>query len=374
MLLYSIIMITAIILAFASDRIKGVRQKRAMEILMLVILVLLSGLRSDFINSDDVVYKNIYNYIPTITELDLSSKTLEIATLGMEKGYIVYNSLFKTIGLSFYGFTLVNSAIFYFGMYFILRKRFDNFNLFLVFFIYKMMFFDTFVSLRQPIAMLIFWYSIKFVEQRKFWKYLICCVGACLFHSTALILFVVYFLYNVKFTKRCVILIGLIGLAFLLLNITGIFIFNPVNILSNIFETGVNNLKVEVYFGNTGSVSLLNIVELYVIIYIIIKRYDKVVSSKNDIALVSIIMLIPIFTIFRSFEIVSRFKDYFIIFYIVILERFMKDKQGMKIMIITLLSVICMLGYTRYISIFGNGVFTKYRTFIEDGYSIFIGK
>lgn len=55
-----------------------------------------------------------------------------------------------------------------------------------------------FVLLRQFIAMMIVWYAYKYIEKRKFLKYvlLICCAG--LFHFSAFIMLPMYFILNRK--------------------------------------------------------------------------------------------------------------------------------------------------------------------------------
>lgn len=55
-------------------------------------------------------------------------------------------------------------------------------------------------GIRQGVALSIFLYSIRFIENKKFGKYLICILLAASFHFSALILIGVYFVRNIRFS------------------------------------------------------------------------------------------------------------------------------------------------------------------------------
>ena len=62
---------------------------------------------------------------------------------------------------------------------------------------------------RQMIAISIILCGIKFIENRKFWKYLIIILFAMTFHKTALLALVLYFLYPIKWQTNAK--LGLVG-------------------------------------------------------------------------------------------------------------------------------------------------------------------
>ena len=147
---------------------------------------------------------------------------------------ISFNSICKTIGFSFYGFTLINSIIFYSCLYIGLKRHINNFNFLILVFMYKMFFYDTFISMRQSISIAIFFVALNYIKDKKLVKYIICCVIATLFHNSSIILFPNYLINYLKIDKKKLRIITVIFIIFLILNITGIFVFNPYNILNKI--------------------------------------------------------------------------------------------------------------------------------------------
>lgn len=366
------------IAAILNDKLKNEKEKRIFEISILIFLCIISGTRYNLGGTDYFVYKTVYDVVPTINEFNFESVQNINGTFGMEKGYLLYNSIIKTLGFSFYGFTLINSIIFYTCLYIGLKRYIKNFNFFLIIFLYKMFFYDTFISMRQSVSMVIFFIALQFIEKKKPVKYWILCTIALFFHNSAIILFPLYFIRNFKISKKTFMIINIVGLIFLILNITGIFVFNPINVINILFSNNSIALeKSNSYFDITEKISIIHSLEYFVIAIILYFNYEYI-QNKNDKSKLVInifIILMFIFTVMRGFVIITRIKDYFLWTYSIILYYLMENQEIKKKNIIAILvCVVCLYGYIRYLKSFDKGGLIPYNSYLNDKVSIYIEK
>ena len=366
------------IAAILNDKLKNEKEKRIFEISILIFLCIISGTRYNLGGTDYFVYKTVYDVVPTINEFNFESVQNINGTFGMEKGYLLYNSIIKTLGFSFYGFTLINSIIFYTCLYIGLKRYIKNFNFFLIIFLYKMFFYDTFISMRQSVSMVIFFIALQFIEKKKPVKYWILCTIALFFHNSAIILFPLYFIRNFKISKKTFMIINIVGLIFLILNITGIFVFNPINVINILFSNNSIALeKSNSYFDITEKISIIHSLEYFVIAIILYFNYEYI-QNKNDKSKLVInifIILMFIFTVMRGFVIITRIKDYFLWTYSIILYYLMENQEIKKKNIIAILvCVVCLYGYIRYLKSFDNSGLIPYNSYLNDKVSIYIEK
>lgn len=375
MLFYLSIFVICVITAVINSRLENEKDRRIFEIAILIILCVVSGTRYNLGGSDYFVYKTVYKSVPLIQNFDFNTVQKIYGTFGMEKGYLFFNSLVKTLGFNFYGFTLINSIIFYMCLYIGLKRYIKNFNYFLVIFLYKMFFYDTFISLRQPIAMAIFFIALQFIEKREPIKYWLLCLLAFTFHNSAIILLPLYFINKIKISKKMFKIINIIGLVFLILNMTGIFVFNPTGIVNKIFSSNENALeKAEGYFETDEKISIIHTLEYYLIAIIIYFNYDYVQNKDehSNYILNLFLILMFIFTLLRGFVIITRIKDYFLWTYPVILYYLIENKECRNKIVLSITSVIiCLYGYMRYIKKFDNGGLMPYNSYLNDNINIY---
>lgn len=375
MLFYLSIFVICIITAVINSKIKKEKEKRIFEIFMLVVLCLISGTRYNLGGSDYFAYKTAYKTVPLIQNFNFNTVQNIYGTYGMEKGYLFFNSIIKTLGFNFYGFTLIHAIIFYMCLYIGLKKYTKNFNYFLIIFLYKMFFYDTFISMRQSIAMAIFFIAIQFIEKKQPIKYLIMCFFAFMFHNSAIILFPIYFINKIKVSKKMFRIINIIGLIFLILNISGIFVFNPTGIVNKIFSNNESALeKAEGYFDIDEKIGIIHTLEYYLIAIVIYFNYDYIQNKDehSNYVLNIFIILMFIFTLLRGFVIITRIKDYFLWSYPVILYYLIGNKEFKNKTILAVTScLICLYGYTRYIKKFDNGGLMPYNSYLNENVSIY---
>lgn len=136
-------------------------------------------------------YVDMFNETPFLNEFSIASTK----NIHGEVGYLFLNSIIKTFGLGerflfwFVGFLSVSLTLFYYikkSPYFIISL--------LIYFSHTFLLRDM-IQIRSGLAASISLYAIKYIEERKFWKFFIITILASLIHSAALILFLAYFVH-----------------------------------------------------------------------------------------------------------------------------------------------------------------------------------
>ena len=157
--------------------------------------------------TDWLSYQNYYENIFVNTDWeDLLLKNVRI-----ERGYVLLNIFFYKLGFNYEIFSgLVLSVCTYITLKYIQEKSKNKYLAFYVFFIY--MFNAALLEplMRQVIALTIFIVSLKYLEKKKFLKYVFFIFLAAQFHRTAYLLLPLYFINYIKFSVKKVIVIILL--------------------------------------------------------------------------------------------------------------------------------------------------------------------
>lgn len=168
----------------------------------------------------------------------------------IEWGYHVYMLLFRLLSIDFWSFFIFTKVILYsIIVRFILLYNKDKFYITLAFFISFFglsLFIDN--PMRNLIAVSIFLFSIKYIIQRKLFKYMLIILFASLFHISTLLLFPIYWLVNFDFGKKKLIIV------YVVFNILLWLFDSQLKALFN-FETGIPFIdsKISFYFGDDGT-------------------------------------------------------------------------------------------------------------------------
>lgn len=353
------------------SNIKDKKAKCVFELFVVLILAMFAGTRYRIGGYDYLVYERLFNSVSKPSLYSIG----EIFTYGSDFLYYFYNSIIKAMGFNFYGFTLIESLIFHLLLYRGIKKNNIDFGFFIIIFLYKLFIFNTFVSLRQSLVLVIFFNSIPLLKEKKKIKYLII-ISLCSFlHSSSIILFPLVFVDKINFSKKGLILYSSVFFLLFLFNISGLYKFNPSDLISSIFSGNASIInKIEAYSTNTSSVNVLSTIETYIITILIILFYEKVYNGKNNnkLMLNIFLLVIPFVTFFRSFEIVIRFRDYFTIafpFAIYYIIQAFKNKE--KLILYFIVTCLCFAGYYRYLYSYDHGAFLPYKSFIFENVSIF---
>jgi hypothetical protein len=286
---YIFLLFIIICIASFSDVVKSDKSTKIIFVFgCSIVMSFMISLRNDV--SDFSEYVDMFNDTPYLNEFSLTN----IKNIHGEFGYLFLNSIIKTLGFGerfFFwvvGFLSVSLTLHYYikkSPYFIISL--------LIYFSHTFLLRDM-IQIRSGLAASVSLYGIKYIEERKLWKFSSIIIIAGLIHSAALILFFAYFIHgfiNEK-SKRQFFMIGfslILGLVFT----------QP--ILEIIFKSLIPNSSIVInYLVNTQyfrSLGLLNpvLIKNILLAVLMIKYTDK---YKNKIPYYSSICTLSILSVF----------------------------------------------------------------------------
>lgn len=270
-----------------------------------------------------------------------------------EPGWILLNWLFKKLGFFSMNFFLafLSSIIYYrFIVKYVLPKYYWLAVFFYVFNINLLLI--QLSAMRQTIAIILFVFSIDFLNENKMLKYILCIVLASFFHYSSILLLALFFL--ILYKKK----IGTYG-TFVIFLFYLFIIFG-----SNIFAPYINNFvrlfytKYEFYQEKGTINSGLGYVYYSIILILILyleKRQNKEVRLVSKIAILSI-LLIPLSQVL---DIMGRFYIYLAPASIVAYPNLISEIQKPlnKIIICT---IMCAFTLFQFFQFFYSDVYNEY--------------
>lgn len=279
---------------------------------IMLYLILMMGLRYR-VGIDTLNYMELYDEKPDLFSLSY----FDFSTAPEDPFYIILCAIAKTIGDDFFWIQLlqmsiVNVSVFLFFYRYCLKK----YTAVLLYYIITYFYFSTEI-MRESLAIACFLFSFGFLYEKKWWKYYLCAVAAFLFHSSAFFVFFIPCFMNLKFNRYFVgILVGFVFLC--------IFYSNYIGDLALFLAFTERMLqKTEKYFLDERffpSVNLLiyQIGSFFILPLCLYAYFRKRISDirKYD-SMMCLYMLISTMSIF--FSISSRFRNYLICIYIMIL-------------------------------------------------------
>lgn len=189
---------------------------------VLIILIIFAGTRYETGN-DWIEYTKVFDRVPEIS--DLIRNPLYFSMFRMEPGYILLNSLVKSLGGQIDEVFLI-SAIFTIVVLFISLKHYSVFCFVAVLLYMRYGYLQTnTMFVRQGIAISLFMYSIKYIECKSFLKYSGFNLIGSLFHTSTVIVFPLYFLFKRKYKNRTILLGVIIAIVLSSINIIPYLLF-----------------------------------------------------------------------------------------------------------------------------------------------------
>lgn len=123
---------------------------------------------------------------------------------GKEWGYFYWNVFVSMFTQNRYIFILVTTLVAYALYYNAFKEYVEDYPLGMILFT-GLFYYFTMTYLRQMLACGIAWNGIKFIWERKLWKFFAITLLACTFHSSAIVFFPMYFVPFRKFSKSQII-------------------------------------------------------------------------------------------------------------------------------------------------------------------------
>lgn len=369
MAFYISVFLFILLLIFIEEQLPA-KERGYCDCLMLLTLGSLTAFRN-IGGTDFYVYMSIYNNVPDFFDYILYFNNLQekFSLLGFERGYIGYLSFLKTfLRLSFYGYLVIQSIIIYTCMYLGLKKFMSHWGIFILIFLYKMFFYETFISMRQPMTIVFFYLMIPLIYERKTLKYyLILTFLVFPFHNGAIFLYLVYLISFVEITKQRLILLNCIFIPTLIVAELGIDPIASFGFLIDFVSDPVMKKKALGYMGGEDALSIVHTLEYLLVMFLLIINYDKIIRCNKYAPLVVklFLILLPMMTLFRTNLFFRREIDYFVPTYAIILGYLCDIYKSKKWIIIGGTACISLYGFVRYITLFDGGAMLPYRSWLE---------
>ena len=182
---------------------------------IVIIMMFTAGL-GYALSPDWVAYFKTFRLLLDVEWSDLD-RFAEMA--GMEKGYIMLNKILGDFGFDFGMLTLIVAIV----SLLLKTSTFYKFGglPFLVLFIYAMpnYMFEEHVHIRQGLANAIAIYSVRYIIDRKIWKFLLCITIGYQFHESIIVFILAYWIAVLKFDE---VMIGWLVTIAIIGNYTGL--------------------------------------------------------------------------------------------------------------------------------------------------------
>lgn len=275
-----------------------------------------------------------------------------------ELGYVGLNYLIATFTANRYIFIFITTLIIYALFYKSIKDYTDNYPFALLLFL-GLLFFFSFTYFRQILGVGVAWLSIKYVYERKVWKFLLVMFIAFLMHNSALILVPVYWIPIRKFDKATVLII--LAVCFIL-GITGL----P----SSLFEIYGSASDMEMRasrYTDTSGFRIAYLIEAIFFLFFILTNYHKIPENPKRIVLLNVALLFcAILLVFIKSENGGRLGWYYMIGIISTLTYFAVTKKRDKSYRFSMIAVSALL-FLR-ILLQWNSMLYPYKTFFTNGH------
>lgn len=195
LIVYAILMINV----FLSHGLRE-KGKKNLYVISCLVLLLLTILRSP----NDTAWPDTRNYLNTFLRIR-NIPWNKITSMGWEPGIVVLIKLISILGHSEQFYIIVLGVLILIPIFAMLWKSCEFPLLGLTIF-YAMGNLTVTSIYRQWLAIAILTFSLKYVYERKPFKFLLVVLIATLFHRTAIIFVIVYFLYNLKISSNSLVM------------------------------------------------------------------------------------------------------------------------------------------------------------------------
>lgn len=185
---YLCVLIIFILLSLIESGTHDLSSRQAIRFICITIFVFFFGLRG-YIGWDVHSYYPMYTNSPVLSGLSFGD------LLGMdarEPGFRIYMSLLKTIWNNYHFYILISTCINAIVLNYFFKRY--SFNYALCFVIFMAMMDSYEVDLQRNVkSLMLFFLSVRYIEERSFWPYLFLNLIGMMFHLTSILFIPLYF-------------------------------------------------------------------------------------------------------------------------------------------------------------------------------------
>lgn len=295
-----------------------------------MLLTVISGLRFN-VGTDYRAYAQMF--------IELVNGTANDIWLNKEIGYLWLVDIVNFFGgnyqLVFFLMSVSITTFFYKGLVYFFKGNQTYLLLSTLLFI-PIFYFLSMNIIRQALVAAIFLYSIKFIIQKNFFKYLFVILIATMFHKSAIILFPLYWLLNMRYSNNILLFYFLFGISLV--------IANPIEIMIDMLYSSkifyISYLRSDDYNIQSSlfSISITYLSTLLTLsLLLLLNRENK----KENILFNSMIFFVLLRLLAIDIDILNRlsfyFKPFFIIFIIFVVSKISKKIKNTKNILFVLL-------------------------------------
>jgi len=331
------------------------RYEKLLIPLLFFVLFLFTAFRPGLGGFDYKNYERLFTNVSPIYELNLTSEYFEYDLL-----YVLANSLVKTFTNNFVVFLVLYTFFTHLIMFSVIKDYSRDFfySMFIYFSTYYM--WHNFTLLRQNVAILIFWFSIRYIKKGNFWKYSGLIIIAYLFHSSAILLIPFYFILRIMAKLSLEKKYTFTLLLCFLKPVSDIFL----NVIYGVLVyLNIGRSTLAVYLSNASrGINTLFIVESLLIMFLVYFNKDNTLLTQNGI-FVDLLLLSLILSIwFSNYEIFARFIEYFRIYYLILIPILITSIKRIyfKYIAFVLTTAYFLFRLYRYLITFDGGSLIKY--------------
>ena len=208
MIAYIIFLLVVLLLLKCISQAQG-GNKFLCWIFLVLVLVLFEGLRDMSVGTDTGGYSRSF-----MMGRGWMGKEYDFSNLKFlleEPLFTVINYVGLLVSSNYVGLLIVAALIHAVCSIYAIKENSVNVTASLFAFITLAFYLFGFAAIRQSIALCIYMLSFKFLYNRQFWKYCGVVVIAALFHKSVIVALPIYFIANMRFSKKTVVIISMLG-------------------------------------------------------------------------------------------------------------------------------------------------------------------
>ena len=230
-----------------------------------------------------------------------------------ELGYKALSKIFYNLNLNFYIFKgilyFLLIVLVYKGIAKFFQNKRDIMLVFLLLFSYGLFYFFYISFIRQAIVISIFIYSLQYIMYKKKIKFFILITISYLFHKTAIILYLLYYLFN---NKK---IISLLNKNIILISVFLSKIVLMKSDFSEKLQFFISKISIFIprleYYLEYNYGDIINIYDILIVIFILMNKFFKIKYEKKELYLIKYFVIVYcMYTFFNNFSFIARFKLY----------------------------------------------------------------
>ncbi|WP_455093718.1 EpsG family protein [Prevotella histicola] len=357
MIIYYFVLIISLIFYFI-QKDKRVPSVSLFFCFMLAI-ALFVGLGDMIGGYDRYIYGEVFDSIADEMRGKGNISSLFYLVNGKEYGYFVWQIIVSVFTPNRYIFILVTTLTIYYLFFRVMRRYMLDYPLAVIVFM-GMLFYFTMTYLRAVFAIAILWQGIRYIWERKFWKYAFFVVLAASFHTSILIALVMYFIPIKRYSKKTIIIWLILCFVAGMTPLPNIILANAGSL------TEKNTGEVNAYELQEQGFRIEYVLEVLFFIWLIFKNYNKIDTDKRTLTFLNMtIVLCFILLFFMRFGQGGRFAwpFYIGVFYII---PYLVSKNKTSLPLTSIVLVVFSLLFIR-ISIAWESLNVPYTTFLTNG-------